>query len=133
MLKMTGFFKFQLPALIWAVLIFTLSSIPNLSPPDIGLKSSDLVAHFIEYSIFGYLLTRALYLQSNNSVRKYAILLGIILGFIYAVFDEFHQSFVPGRVASLSDLTADGLGVLMAQAFFLKQYRYKKWMRGQKK
>lgn len=116
---MKRFVKYQLPAILWAMLIFGLSSIPSLSTPKIGIKPTDKLAHIIEFGIFGYLITRAFY-HSNFSLRRYSIVLGITLGILYAFLDEFHQSLVPGRCVSLGDVVADSLGVLLAQIVFIK-------------
>jgi len=116
---MRRFVRYQLPAILWAMLIFGLSSIPGLSTPEIGIKPTDKLAHLVEFGIFGYLITRAFY-HSNFSLRRYSIALGITLGILYALSDEFHQSFVPGRDVSLGDIIADSLGVVLAQIMFIK-------------
>ncbi len=93
-----------LPVVAWAALIFALSSIPNLTTTG-GVLGDVLSsgAHAVEYAIFGALLFRAL------DVR----LLAFVAGFAYAITDEIHQSFVPGRLASGVDLLVDALGLLM--------------------
>ncbi len=35
---------------------------------------------------------------------------------LFALIDEWHQNFVPGRVASLDDLAADGAGIVLGIA-----------------
>jgi VanZ like protein len=92
-----------LPVVVWAALIFALSSLPNLSTAE-GIVGDVLSsgAHAVEYGIFGALLLRAL------DVR----VLALAAGFAYAVTDEIHQSFVPGRQASAVDLLIDALGLL---------------------
>ena len=34
----------------------------------------------------------------------------VLVGLFYGAGDEFHQTFVPGRNASVADLIADGVG-----------------------
>jgi VanZ family protein len=96
-----------LPVVAWAALIFTLSSIPDLGT---GLGTWDLVlrklAHAGEYAILAGLLLRAL--------RRPAA--SVMLGIAYAVSDELHQHFVPGRQASPLDVAIDALGVLVGVA-----------------
>jgi VanZ family protein len=91
-----------LPVLVWAGLIFTLSAIPDLGT---GLGGWDLVlrklAHTAEFAILGALLLRAL-------GHAWAAL---GLGVAYAVTDEIHQSFVPGRQGSPLDVLIDAAGV----------------------
>jgi VanZ like family len=91
-----------LPVVAWAGLIFTLSSIPDLGT---GLGGWDLVlrkvAHAGEYAVLGLLLLRAL-------ARPWA---AFLLGAAYAVTDEIHQTFVPGRAGSPVDVAIDAAGV----------------------
>ena len=77
-----------LPVVAWAALIFALSSIPDLGT---GLGGWDLalrkIAHAAEYAVLGALLLRAI----GRELPAAAI------GIAYAVTDEVHQAFVPGR------------------------------------
>jgi VanZ family protein len=93
-----------LPVVLWAAVIFALSSIPHLSS---GLGTWDLLlrkcAHVTEYAILGLLLARALL----REVPAFA------LGVLYAITDELHQSFVRGRHAAALDVAIDAVGVLI--------------------
>jgi VanZ family protein len=91
-----------LPVVAWAAVIFTLSSIPNFSTAE-GLLGGVLssAAHAVEYAVFGALLVRAV------GVR----VLAFAAGSAYAITDEIHQSFVPGRFASGLDLVIDAVGL----------------------
>lgn len=92
-----------LPVVIWAALIFTISSVPSL---DSGLGLWDTVlrkiAHVGEYAVLGALLYRA--------VRREPA--AIVLGSLYAVTDEVHQLFVTGRHGSPVDWLIDTAGVV---------------------
>jgi hypothetical protein len=91
-----------LPVLAWAGVIFALSSVPGLAT---GLGFWDTVlrklAHLVEFAILGALLARAL-----------AELHAFAAGIGYAVVDEVHQLFVPGRAGTLRDVAIDAAGVL---------------------
>jgi VanZ family protein len=93
-----------IPVVLWAAVIFTFSSIPNLSS---GLGTWDLVlrklAHTTEYAILGALLLRAI----GRDLPAFAA------GVAYAATDEFHQHFVRGRHASPVDVAIDAVGVLI--------------------
>jgi VanZ family protein len=95
-------FRLWLPVAAWAALIFALSSIPDLGT---GLGGWDLVlrklAHAAEYAVLGALLVRA----------TGRLALSIVLGTLYAVSDEAHQAFVPGRTGSVLDVGLDAVGV----------------------
>jgi VanZ family protein len=92
-----------LPVVLWAAVIFAFSSVPSLSS---GLGTADLVlrklAHVTEYAVLGVLLARAL-----------PELGALAAGLAYAVTDEVHQHFVPGRHAALLDVAIDATGVLI--------------------
>jgi VanZ family protein len=102
-----------LPVVAWAGLIFTLSSIPDLGT---GLGGWDLVlrktAHAAEFAVLGFLLLRAV-------GREIAALL---LGIAYALTDELHQHFVPGRQGSVLDVLLDSVGVALG-VFLLRRIR----------
>ena len=90
------------PVVAWAALIFVLSSIPHLGT---GLGGWDLVlrklAHAAEFAVLGFLLLRA------TGRERPALALGIA----YAISDELHQHFVPGRFGSPLDVALDAVGV----------------------
>jgi VanZ like family len=94
--------RLWLPVLAWAGLIFALSSVPDLGT---GLGGWDLVlrklAHAGEYAVLGALLLRA------AGSAGFALTLGVL----YAVGDELHQAFVPGRQGSAVDVAIDAVGV----------------------
>ena len=96
-----------LPVVVWAAVIFALSSIPSLNS---GLGTWDLVlrklAHVVEFAVLAVLLVRA----TTRAVPSAA------LGVAYAVTDEIHQHFVPGRTGSPVDLVFDAAGVVLGVA-----------------
>jgi len=96
----------------WMAMIFFLSAQPDFPHPDSGwldlLASSG--AHLFLYAVLALLLNWAL----GNGVRGVALAFGLAL--LYGVSDEFHQSFVPGRVPDVLDLVSDGLGTALALA-----------------
>jgi VanZ family protein len=94
--------RLWLPVAAWAGIIFALSSVPDLGT---GLGGWDLalrkIAHAAEYGVLGALLARA----TGRAGLAFA------LGTLYAVSDELHQSFVPGRLGSPLDVAIDAVGV----------------------
>jgi VanZ family protein len=78
----------------------------------------DKVAHIVLYFGLGLLLHLTFKNSDNIILRRYAAIFAVLLGVIYGITDEYHQSFVPGRTASLHDLLANGIGVTIAQILF---------------
>ena len=103
------------PALAWAILIFIGSSIPGHSLPHFSLW--DKLEHAIEYSIFSSLLAYGF------GLRRWWW--AIVVGALFGVTDEFHQTFTPGRSGNdLGDMTADLVGsILGASVYYLARRR----------
>lgn len=68
------------------------------------------IAHFSIYTLVGFLLM-ALFSTYKNIKRKNQICISAILGILYAISDEIHQSFTPGRGPKITDVFIDSLGV----------------------
>lgn len=68
-------------------------------------------AHFFIYLILGFLLINAI---SKSGVALFkAVKLSFAIGCMYAIFDEFHQYFVPGRGPGIRDVFLDSMGVIV--------------------
>ena len=92
------------PVVAWAALIFALSSIPSLGT---GLGTWDLVlrkiTHAAEFAVLALLLVRA----------TGRLGLSVAAGIAYAITDELHQAFVPGRHGAPLDVAIDAVGVVV--------------------
>jgi VanZ family protein len=112
------FIKYWLPILLYIPLIFLLSSIGTLRPPDI-LTGTDKIAHILEYGFLGFLLLRAFRRGGMIDNNLIASLVTLIIGLVVALADELFQSTVPGRLADPVDFAADALGLILAGAIFV--------------
>lgn len=128
----------------WMVLIFFMSN----QPGEVSTKQSDLVikifsligidlnsylgsiatfiirkaAHFTEYFILYCLSIRLL--KQNIEIKKARIYcLLIVLG--YAITDEIHQYFVPGRAMALRDVLIDFSGGIFGYLLNCLIYNFK--------
>ncbi|HKE57316.1 MAG TPA: VanZ family protein [Pyrinomonadaceae bacterium] len=72
------------------------------------------LAHLSEYALLGVLAARAFSGSTHVTLRQHWFLVSLALIVIYALLDEFHQSFVPSRTASLTDSLIDITGGLTA-------------------
>ena len=53
------------------------------------------------------------FLSTYKIHLKYKFSISILVGLIYAITDEIHQSFIPGRTASIRDVCIDTCGVFL--------------------
>jgi VanZ family protein len=101
------------PVVLWAGVIFALSGVPDLGT---GLGTWDLVlrklAHACEFAVLGSLLLRAL--RDERAA--------LAAGIAYAISDELHQHFVPGRIGSPVDVLIDSVGVAVGVLLW-RRYR----------
>lgn len=79
----------------------------------------DKVAHMFLYFGLGVFLHMTFRSSDNPVMRRYAAPFAFIVGVLYGISDEIHQSYVPGRTSSVADLFANGLGLMLAQIILL--------------
>ena len=99
-----------IPVVLWAAVIFTLSSVPDLGTWDTILRK---LAHTAEYALLGALLYRAV----RNAPAA------LLLASAYAVTDEIHQTFVSGRHGSPVDWLIDTAGAAIGVAIAVRVWR----------
>jgi VanZ family protein len=100
-----------IPALLIMSVIFWFSSQPSSDLPnfDWADKTIKKGGHMLGYAMLAWSYWYALHLQPNKRGLAW------ILAILYAVTDEYHQSFVTGRYPSVWDvLVFDNLGALLA-------------------
>jgi VanZ family protein len=97
-------------ALVWALLIFGLSSIPGAAFPTSKIFSYDKLAHAGVYAVLGAFCFLALPPRNDGKKNGVLILAAGLLTTLYGCTDELHQLFVPGRSADLRDVLADAVG-----------------------
>lgn len=134
MRRLWHFIYFWLPPLLWMGLIFMVSSDGNsfnrssrlIGPfvhwlfPDAAPATVENVvvavrklAHVTEYACCAILLWRALRRHTARDTRPWSWrepALSLLIVFAYAITDEWHQTFVPGRQGAVHDVLLDTLG-----------------------
>ncbi|MGP4073237.1 VanZ family protein [Piscibacillus sp. B03] len=123
---------------LWMMLIFYLSHQPAKSSQKLSSSVTDAVfgrhkgtkmsqlhhyirkgAHFFVYFVLGVLIMIALLVSGWSDLN--AVGITFVVCSIYAMSDEFHQRFVPGRGAQVSDVLIDvagaSLGILLVALF----------------
>ena len=94
----------------YMLLITLLSHVPQEDLPKSDLDGIDYPFHFAEYSILGFLLFRSII--SDELLTFHPFYGSLWIGISFAILDEFHQSFVPGRHMSSTDVLFDSLGIV---------------------
>jgi VanZ family protein len=123
------------PLLIWAALIFVGSTdilsaahtggfltrplhwlFPQAS--DATLKTFHFLlrkaGHFSEYAVLALFAARAFRTSPSAALRSRWFRVSFLLIVLYSLSDEYHQSFVPSRTASIFDSMIDSFGGLTA-------------------
>ena len=133
-----------LPVLLWAIFIFITSANPdpyrplpaswtiptmsaNSDPGSKRINADELLGRFLhaaEYLVLAAFAARALVWRDDLRLVLLAMAFG--LSALFAISDETHQLFVPGRAFELSDLALDLGGSVIGMvtyAFFLTFWR----------
>lgn len=90
-------------------------------------KEENYLDHIIRKNAHGFLYMMLAVIVSSilfNAKKKgkEAVIYILFICLFYAVLDEFHQSFVPGRTSLVSDVLIDFLGSLIGTMFFYLIY-----------
>jgi len=96
---------------------------PRTSPETLAVIHfiTRKIAHFTEYAILGFLAARTFRTSSHQAIASRWFLICVTLIVVYALVDEYHQSFVPSRTASLWDSLIDMAGGLTALIIIRKR------------
>jgi VanZ family protein len=138
---MRTFLKYWLPVFIWLGVIFAGSTdifsteqtsrylLPFLRwlNPQISISTIATIhfalrklGHLTEYAVLAAFLWRALRSASSLRAKMSTLLVGVwVACAMFAASDEFHQSFIASRTASLNDVLTDSLGAAIGLALCL--------------
>jgi VanZ family protein len=143
-------FKYWLPVVIWMAVIFSASAdaksvqrsrfiapilhwlFPRISEETISLivLIARKCAHLTVYAIMGLLFWRALRQPVKSDPRPWSwpqAGWAVLFVALYAASDEFHQSFVPSRDASVRDVVIDTIGAMLGMLFLWVIGNWRKW------
>ena len=143
-IKTTGFLRL-IPAAVWMIVIYWLSDRPstessvqsggltmrivNLMTQSSGLNDAQQMertlylepyireaAHVLEYVILAVLVLIAVRAFTSDCGR--AALITVLVCFLYACTDEWHQYYIPGRAAEYMDIMLDTSGAAAAMLIY---------------
>lgn len=109
------------PAILWMAVIFWFSAQPDLPSAPSGLldyiikKGAHLTVYAILVVLYRWALHRTLSPEQSASAAgsPFYSPAALALSVLYAISDEWHQAFTPGRHPSLLDLVIDFTGALI--------------------
>ena len=123
-MKLDYYLKYWTPVIIYMGFIYYLSSLPNPIEqiiPEQALIYFDFerfIYHIVEYGILSLLFYRALKITVKNPQT-----LAILITILYAITDEIHQFYVPGRFSNVFDIAIDSFGAVAMQSI-INIYNY---------
>ncbi|MDA2928110.1 VanZ family protein [Acidobacteria bacterium AH-259-G07] len=106
---MINHFLHWVPAFAYAALMFFVS---HQSDPSGINWLPDYAAHFLEYGFFALTLVWGVTSGFGKRLTLRGAVFAWTVAALYALSDEFHQSFVPNRDVSFSDVAADVAGAV---------------------
>ncbi|MDY0186872.1 MAG: VanZ family protein [Syntrophus sp. (in: bacteria)] len=139
------FLRYWLPVLIWMGVIFSMSTgtfsadhtsrfigpflrflLPGHPEHDIAMLHGLIrkAGHVTEYFILGLLFFRALRGNAPQGWQLRRVFYTILAVAVFALSDEFHQSWVASRTASLVDVSIDSAGGVLSQIAILLKNRF---------
>jgi len=122
---------FLIPVLAWCGLIFWVSSRTASQLQDATwVPALAEIAHFGAYLVLAILVWRLLasVVRSSGVINVRDLVVANLTGaasFAYALSDEYHQTFVPGRAFSVEDLAVDLAGIVTGTGLALA-FRYRR-------
>lgn len=99
-----------IPPLALMGLIYFLSDQPDLST---GLGVWDLILRKIAH-MSAYAALTLLWLRALGPYTRRALIWAVAIAFLFAISDEYHQTFVEGRHGSPVDVGIDTVGIVIA-------------------
>ena len=128
--------------ILWTVLIFSLSHQPVAQSSQLSVGITEVIvekvekvspnvefnigsfhhivrknAHFFLYLVFSFLVMNALRRSGMHGYRMIGLSLFVCV--LYAISDEVHQLFVPGRGALVKDVLIDSAGAIVGIGLYL--------------
>jgi len=114
-------FKVFIPAVLWAILIVGLSSMPGVSLPDMNLFEPDKFAHAAVYAVFTGFILWGYYLQNGKTAVKWVpqVLTAFFIAAGWGFLMELMQDrFFPGRMFEIADEIANIFGTILSIGIF---------------
>lgn len=97
--------------MVYALLVVVVSSWPGIQLPNVGEGDLDKLVHLVQYAVLGFLAARGWGPQRRGGGKSWTTWIPAMILVLFAAADEFHQKWIPGRFAEVTDWVADILGI----------------------
>jgi len=116
---------YYIPALLWAILIYCLSTTAGIQLPNYNFFAVDKIGHIIFYAILLALIVWAIAKQQQwQSIRWVWFIGACIIAFAYGASLEWVQGMLPHRYFDTADMLANGIGVVLASIVLIGFKKY---------
>jgi VanZ family protein len=106
--------RYHLPPVLWMILIFVSSSLPETVFPEVKWWGWAKIVHVIFYAVLCFLTWRSVHHQDKFPwLANHSAFVGFLAAFAYGSLDEIHQIFTRGRHPMVSDVLIDCLGACL--------------------
>lgn len=112
---------YYIPALLWALLTFYLSSRSSVPSIIDAVPEGDKLVHATFYGIFAFWFLFGARFPVDRSAWWCVVWVSL-----YGITDEIHQYYVPGRNSDVADWLADTCGGIVCVALWLRWRRRNK-------
>ena len=111
--------KYNIPSVIWMVILAFLMLLPSKNIPDVKVFSYDKLGHLGVFAILFLLLAWGFTKQYKNEAGNKSTYIALTISIVYSTALELLQKFIPGRAFDLYDIIANSSGIFTGLIIFL--------------
>lgn len=128
--KLKLFIFYWIPVFVVMIIIFIFSSQQRINVSETKAVNFSIFKsmHVIEYALLYFLLFRAFRKSLNKAWQDKAYIFALVISILYAISDEFHQTFTPTREGSARDIVIDTIGILLMFHYTKKYLQHLRWI-----
>lgn len=120
-----GFLLYVLPAILYSIFIYVMSSFSAPPTPTFELEWGDKVTHAGAFGLMMLFTFRAVRWLLPARALGVQVAIALLYCITYGATDELHQSFVPERSSDIFDWIADSVGAALGAIFIVIMLRYR--------
>lgn len=120
-----GFLVYLLPAILYSLFIFVMSSFSAPPTPKFDLEWGDKVTHAGAFGLMMLFTFRGVRWLLPGRSLTVQLMIAFLYCITYGATDEIHQHFVPDRQADIFDWVADTVGAGLGAIFIATALRYR--------